>query len=260
MSVHLCDAKPVFWQRQPRLPAPVMRFLRERLEPALVDGNLRADLVWPTILGAPRLLEAHPQGVPEAQLLREAGGLLATLGLGDPLEAWQGVQRRHPDTAEVAPDGWLPHRIWAPLSSLVSLRLGVTLLALTGRERGPRHLLESGVALFNSALFHECHDAFEGLWVEALGELKRGLQGLIMLAGAFHHQQHHNGAGMVALLEDAERILGPLDGVLETPWGRIRFEGALEAGLIRLDWLQREGEGGELDPLWELSRPELELM
>lgn len=260
MSSHLCDAKPVFWQRQPRLPAPVMRFLRVRLEAALRDPVLGTDLAWPTILGAPALLESHPEGIPEERLLTEARGLLATLGVGDVRESWKQVQQRHPDTAEPGAGGWLPHRIWAPLSSLVSLRSGVTLLALTGRERGPQHALKAGVALFNCALFHECHDAFEELWVTSQGELKRGLQGLIMLAGGFHHQQHHNGAGMAALLEDAERILGALDGKLETPWGEVRFLEALEAGILRRDWLLREGEGCPLEPLWEMPRPELELL
>lgn len=260
MNAHLCDAKPVFWQRQPRLPAPVMRFLKVRLEAALRDSQARADLVWPTVLGAPGLLEAHPKGIPEPRLLAEAKGLLATLGRTDVGEAWQGALRRHPDTAEPGDSGWLPHRIWAPLAGLVSLRSGVTLLALTGNAQGPRRSLAAGVGLFNCALFHECHDAFEERWVEAQGDLKRGLQGLIMLAGAFHHQQHHNPAGMLALLRDAERILEPFPGRLETPWGAVGFEAALEAGQIRLQWLQEQGEGCPLEPLWDMARPELEIL
>lgn len=260
MSSHLCDAKPVFWQRQPRLPVPVMRFLRIRLEGALRNPALAADLAWPTILGAPALLEASPEGIPEERLLVEARGLLATLGVTDVRESWCEVQRRHPDTAEPSAGGWLPHRIWAPLSSLVSLRSGVTLLAFAGREQGPKRALSSGIALFNSALFHECHDAFEELWVASQGDLKRGLQGLIMLAGSFHHQQHHNAAGLVALIEDAERVLGTFEGQVETPWGVIRFRQALEAGTHRREWLLREGEGCPLEPLWEMPRPELELL
>ena len=60
---------PVFWQRQPKLPLPVMKFMGARLEAALRSPADRAVLVWPMVLGAPRLREAHPDGVPEPELL-----------------------------------------------------------------------------------------------------------------------------------------------------------------------------------------------
>lgn len=259
MSPSTCDAKPVFWQRQPRLPAPVMRFLKARVEEALADPAQRAHLVWPMILGAPAQRERFPEGLPEEHLLEEAGRMLLSVGITDPRLAWERAQKAFPDTADRGANGWVPHRIWEPLSALVSLRTGVTLLALLGEETGRRRQLQAGVSLFNCALFHEAHDALEMLWVEAQGDLKRGLQGLIMLTGGFHHQQHHNAPGMRALWGDAVRILEPHGSDLETPWGCLRFGPALDAAQARLDWLEREGDTVELEPLWDLARPEWRL-
>lgn len=259
MSPSTCDAKPVFWQRQPRLPAPIMRFLKTRLEEALVNPAQRAHLVWPMILGAPAQRERFPEGMPEDHLLEEAGRMLLSVGVDDPRQAWELSQKTFPDTADRGPEGWVPHRIWEPLSALVSLRSGVTLLALLGEAPGRRRQLQAGVSLFNCALFHEAHDALEILWVEAQGDLKRGLQGLIMLTGGFHHQQHHNAPGMRALWGDAERILEPYGGDLDTPWGCLEFGAALTAAQARLAWLEREGETIELDPLWDMARPEWRL-
>ena len=56
------------------------------------------------------------------------------------------------------------------------------------------------MSLFNHGLYHECHDALEPLWAAAEGDLKDQLQGLILLAGGYHHLQLHNRAGMVAAL------------------------------------------------------------
>ena len=133
---------------------------------------------------------------------------------------------RLPNTAEPGPTGWLPHRIWEPMSALVSLRTGVALLALIGQPEDARYPLACGVALFNCALFHECHDALEPLWVRAEGQLKTGLQGLILLAGGFHHMQLHNPGGMIGLWEDAAAALAPFAGSLATPWGTVALAGA----------------------------------
>ena len=250
---------PVFWQRQPKLPLPLLKFMGARLEAALREPGDRAVLVWPIVLGAPRLRAAHPDGVAEPLLLAGAAPMLEALGQRDPGAAWARAMALLPNTADPGPAGWVPHRIWDPLASLVSLRMGVALLAMLGQPEDRRYRLACGVALFNSALFHECHDALEPLWLKAEGELKAGLQGLILLAGGFHHLQLHNAGGMISLWEDALAMLGRCAGQVATPWGSVAFPAAAAAAEERLAWLERYDGDMELDPLWALSRPTLEL-
>jgi hypothetical protein len=252
-------AAPVFWQRQPRLPLPVLRFLGARMEAALRSPAHRSLLVWPMVLGAPGLRDSHPDGVPEPELLARAGALLGPLGVADPAAAWADALERLPDTADRGPAGWVPHRIWEPLGSLVSLRLGVALLALVGQPEDGRYGLACGTALFNSGLFHECHDALEPLWLGAAGELRTGLQGLILLAGGFHHLQLDNPGGMISLWRDALPALERFPGILATPWGAVGFSGAAAAAAERLRWLDGFDGDMALDPLWAMSRPVLEL-
>jgi hypothetical protein len=211
------------------------------------------------VLGAPRLRQAHPGGVPEPLLLAAAGPMLEAVGARDPRAAWDRAMALLPNTGEPGPEGWLPHRIWEPLSSLVSLRLGVALLALQGQPEDARYGLACGAALFNSALFHECHDALEPLWQRAEGGLKAGLQGLLLLAGGFHHLQLHNAGGMISLWGDALAALEPSRGALATPWGAVGFEAAATAAAERMAWLDRYDGDMALDPLWSMSRPALEL-
>jgi hypothetical protein len=249
----------VFWQRQPKLPLPVLKFLGARVEAALAAPADRALLVWPLVLGAPALREAHPDGLPEPELLARAAAMLGPLGLTGPGELWADALARLPNTADRGPGGWVPHRIWEPMSALVSLRLGVALLAMLGQPEDGRYGLACGIALFNCALFHECHDALEPLWLGAEGRLKAGLQGLILLAGGFHHLQLHNPGGMIGLWGDALAALEPFAGELPTPWGAVAFAPALAAAAERLAWLDHFDGDMELDPLWAMPRPVLEL-
>lgn len=251
---------PVFWQRQPKFPLPVTKFLGARIHAALAAPRDRALLVWPMVLGAPNLLAEHPEGLPEPVLLAQAAPMLANLGLTDPEAAWAEVLARLPDTADRAPGGWVAQRAWAPLSALVSLRLGVALLALLGQPEDDRYGLAAGVALFNCALFHESHDAFEPLWLEAEPPLKGGLQGLIMLGGGFHHHQLHNARGMISLWQDALEVLPREDRHLRTPWGTVGFGAAVASAAERLAWLEDYDGDKDLSPLWALSRPTLELL
>ena len=250
---------PVFWQRQPKLPLPVMKFMGARLEAALRTPRDRSLLVWPMVLGGPRLREAHPDGVPERELLASAGSMLEALGVGDPRAAWDHAMALLPNTADRGPGGWVPHRIWDPMASLVSLRLGVALLAMLGQPEDGRYGMACGVGLFNSALFHECHDALEPLWLKSEGELKIGLQGLILLAGGFHHHQLHNAGGMISLWNDALPALERFDGVLDTPWGTVRCAAGAAAAAERMAWLDHYDGDMALDPLWAMARPTLEL-
>lgn len=251
------EAKPIFFQRQPVLPLPVQRFLRTRLEAALQDPANRALLVWPTVLGAPKLRQEYPDGLPEELLFAHAVKMLHLLGQGDPGPAWAGAISRFPDTAEAGGAGWKPHRDWGHFGPLVSLRSGVALSALSELVDGPSYTLKAGLVLFNSALFHETHDALEILWDEAAEGLKRGLQGLILLAAGYHHLQHHNASGMRAVWEEGLARLEPFQGLLDTPWGRVDHRESVQATEARMALLQSGIE--DMAPLWELPAPRWEL-
>lgn len=241
-----------FWQRQPVLPLEVQRFLRARLEAALERPEHRADLAWPTVLGAPRLRQLHPEGLPESELFNHTARMLHAVGVDDPAAAWASHLAAHPDTAEAGATGWRPGQAWGAFGPLVSLRCGWQLAALSPLPLGERYLFASGVSLFNHALFHECHDALEPLWLEAAGALKQGLQGLILLTAGYHHLQLHNGPGMQAVWEEALAKL-PEDGRLATPWGPLDASLAVAVTRDRLALVQ-DGSPS-MDALWSLDRP-----
>ena len=253
-----CNRTP-FWQRQPALPLEIQRVLRARVEAALADPANRQALVWPAILGAPRLRQAHLGGLPEDLLLAHAARMLAPLGIGDPAGAWRAHLAAWPDTAEAGPAGWRPAPAWGAWGPLVSLRCGWQLAALTPLPLDDRYPLACGVSLFNHGLFHECHDALEPLWTGASGELREGLQGLILMAAGHHHLQLHNLAGMRALWEDALVRLEPCGGLVVTPWGEVRAEAALDLTAQRLDRLRALAGDAGLAAIWSLDRPTWEL-
>ena len=253
-----CNRTP-FWQRQPLLPREVQDFLRLRVEAALADPANREALVWPTILGAPRLREDHPGGLPEALLLQHAARMLAALGQHDPAGTWARHQARWADTAEAGATGWRPGPSWGAWGPLVSLRTGWQLAALTPLPHGEAYPLACGVSFFNHGLYHECHDALEPLWSEAGSPLKEGLQGLILMAGGHHHLQHHNRPGMLALWEGSLERLAPLGGQVATPWGTVRVQAALDLTARRLDHGRRGTDDADFGPLWDLDRPTWEL-
>jgi len=237
-----------------------MQFLRDRLTASMKDPDQRSVLVWPTILGAPRLQEEFPEGIPFGTLMQRASGLMGPMGLASAERCWERDLSRFPDTAELGSQGWRVHTSWAPMASLVSLRSGVTLLALMGHPGEADFPIGVASALFNSALYHECHDVLEPLWGDARGHVKAGLQGLILLTAGFHHQQLHNAPGMVGLWEDAINILALRSGELETPWGTLNYTAAVEAASTRLAWMEGKDQDADLAPLWDLPRPHWELM
>jgi hypothetical protein len=252
------ETRPVFWTQQHRLPLEVNRFLRLRLESALNLPQERSLLAWPAILGAPVQRAAHPQGVPEAKVLALAARMVKAVGKREPEAAWTQDRDAFPDTALMGSTGWLPHGLWDRHAAQVSLRSGVALLALTGQPEDDRYLLASGVALFNHALFHECHDALELLWRRSEGELKQGLQGLILLACGYYHQQHHHAAGMRSIWKGGIPHLRPFKGILDTPWGRITFSESQAMASQRLDWLQDSNFDEDWARFWETPSPEWE--
>ena len=241
-----------FFQRQPVLPLPIQRFLRRRIEAALHDPAQRRHLAWPTILGAPRLRELHPEGVPEPELLAHAAKMLAAVGVADPSEAWREALAVFPDTAERGATGWRPHPEWGAYGPLVSLRSGWQLAALTPLPLDGRYGLACGVSLFNHGLYHECHDALEPLWIEAQEPLKAALQGLILMTAGHHHLQLQNAKGMKAVWEESLARLEPFKGCAETPWGGVDFAEASRLTAARLALLS-----GDLDweALWRVDRP-----
>ncbi len=253
-----CNRTP-FWQRQPLLPLEIQGVLRARVEAALADPGAREALVWPTILGAPRLRQANPDGLPEDELLAHAARLLAPLGIVDPGAAWRAHRETWADTAEAGPRGWRPAAAWGAWGPLVSLRCGWQLAALTPLPLDDRYPLASGVSLFNHGLFHECHDALEPLWTGASGDLKAGLQGLILMAAGYHHLQLHNLQGLRAVWEEALARLEPCGGLVATPWGEVRAEAALDLTARRLEGARSRSGDGHLDDLWSLDRPTWEL-
>jgi len=250
-----CDTVPAFFQRQPVLPLPVQDWLRKRTDPAVAAPAGREALVWPMVLGAPRLREAHPDGIPERLLMELSAGPLAALGQPDPEEAWKRARAAHPDVAEQGPGGWRPHSAWGRFAPLLSLRTGVALMVLTGLPADERYPFRAGIGLFNACLYHECHDALEPLWAMAEDPLKRRLQGLILLTGGYHHLQLLNPGGMRALWEEALKALGDCGDRLVTPWGAIGVVQALHVTHERLMWLEHGRDDGDLAPLWGLPRP-----
>ncbi len=61
--------------------------------------------------------------------------------------------------------------------------------------------LAEGIHLFNTQQFFEAHEALEAVWLEARGDEKIFLHGLIQIAAAFHHHRCGNPAGLRSLLE-----------------------------------------------------------
>lgn len=70
-----------------------------------------------------------------------------------------------------------------------------------------RSSLVAGIALFNAHQFWHAHEAWEVPWLEASGDLRQFLQGLIQLAAAYHHVQRGTYRGGVRLFDAALRRL-----------------------------------------------------
>lgn len=250
------EGRPIFFQRQPALPLRVQKFLRTRLEAALEDPADRALLVWPTLLGAPKLRQEFPGGMPERMILSLAANMLHDLGQDDPEASWRDATGRFPDTAELGDTGFKPHRDWGSLGPLVSLRSGVALSALTELPVDGSYGLKAGLVFFNSALYHETHDALEALWTEAGGGLREGLQGLILMTAGYHHLQLHNLGGMKAVWRESIQRLAGTGGLLDTPWGRVDHRDAIRHTRDRMACIDSGTEDFAL--LWAMPVPRWE--
>jgi uncharacterized protein len=70
--------------------------------------------------------------------------------------------------------------------------------------------LREGLARFNRGEFFECHEILEAVWLEASGEDKVFLQGLIQVAVSFYHLRRENLAGSGRLLRAGlEKLSSP---------------------------------------------------
>ena len=69
------------------------------------------------------------------------------------------------------------------------------------------HRIAEGIHLFNSRKFFEAHEALEAVWLNAAGDEKIFLHGLIQVAAAFHHHERGNTPGFRSLLEKGMKKL-----------------------------------------------------
>jgi len=111
----------------------------------------------------------------------------------------------------------------------VARNLGSVLAKNEGFAGWPSEYV-AGVELFNRGEYWEAHEVWEDLWIREETELKLFYQGLIQVAGAFHHLGNGNWGGMKSLLEDGTAKLARyrpfaqginVDGLLAelAPWG-----------------------------------------
>jgi hypothetical protein len=97
--------------------------------------------------------------------------------------------------------------------------------------------IPEGVRLFNAAQFWEAHEAWEARWLDADGDEKLFLQGLIQLAAAYHHVQRGTLRGGLRLFASSREKLHKFrDGFLS-----VHFEEAVVTALGQAERL-RKGE------------------
>jgi uncharacterized protein len=110
--------------------------------------------------------------------------------------------------------------------------------------------LQDGVARFNRGEFFECHEILEAAWLDASGEEKIFLQGLIQLAVSFYHLRRGNFTGSGRLLRAALEKLSGAMGAAHAVELR-ELVGALPPLLERI-------ESGQASP--ETPLPRLQLL
>ena len=67
--------------------------------------------------------------------------------------------------------------------------------------------LAEGLRRYDAGEFFAAHEAWESVWLRSREPAKTFLQGLIQVAAAFHHLEHHNPLGTALLLQAALRRL-----------------------------------------------------
>ena len=68
--------------------------------------------------------------------------------------------------------------------------------------------VEDGIFYFNNERFWECHEAFEGVWNQCYGREKELVQGIILVAVAFAHEQENEESIGIGMLKRALEKLG----------------------------------------------------
>ena len=91
-------------------------------------------------------------------------------------------------------------------------------LAPIGEVDNVRHVVEEhidkdkgirdGIFYYNNERFWECHEAFEGVWNQCYGREKELVQGIILVAVAFAHEQENEENIGIGMLKRALEKLG----------------------------------------------------
>ncbi len=68
--------------------------------------------------------------------------------------------------------------------------------------------ITDGIFYFNNERFWECHEAFEGVWLQCYGREKELVQGIILVAVAFAHKQENEESIGIGMLSRALEKLG----------------------------------------------------
>ncbi len=68
--------------------------------------------------------------------------------------------------------------------------------------------IKDGIFYFNNERFWECHEAFEGVWNQCYGREKELVQGIILVAVAFAHEQEDEESIGIGMLKRALEKLG----------------------------------------------------
>ena len=94
----------------------------------------------------------------------------------------------------------------------------VEILSPIGEIDNVRHVVEEhiekdkgikdGIFYYNNERFWECHEAFEGVWNQCYGREKELVQGIILVAVAFAHEQENEESIGIGMLERALEKLG----------------------------------------------------
>ena len=94
----------------------------------------------------------------------------------------------------------------------------VRILSPIGEIDNVRHVVEEhidkdqgivdGIFYFNNERFWECHEAFEGVWNQCYGREKELVQGIILVAVAFAHEQENEENIGIGMLRRALEKLG----------------------------------------------------
>lgn len=91
--------------------------------------------------------------------------------------------------------------------------------------------LQAGINLFNAGEYFACHDVWEELWSDILGEERDFIKGLIHLTVAMHHFTEGNPGGGHKMSRSATAYLAKYPG----DYLQLDITGLLEE-LNRTDW------------------------